>query len=570
MNFKILGLLLSLGLVACAQIPTKQGAEKSTEQIEASQANLPKQELTAPILFDFLLGETALQRGNMDIAVGRYLKLTKDTRDPRIARRASEIALHARHPFAAERAAKMWVELDPDSSDAHQTLAALLVNLGKLSAARPHLETLLAAEKDTTGQAFLQLNQLLSRHPDKVEILQLIQHLSQPYQNLPEAHFAISQAAWFATDYSLAFEEMHKALSLRPKWEMAAVQKGRILQRDSNQEAAEFYKQYLKKYSAANEVRTAYARVLIAQGHADAARKELQFLLEKNPDNAEIMLAVGILSTELRDFDVTEASFKRALELDYKDPNAVRFQLAQVYEETKQTDKAMATYRLVTSGGRHLPAQIRYADLLALEGYLGEARQHLNHLPAANDQQAAHLILAEAQIVRRTGVHQEVFDILDNGLSKIPDYPELLYDRALAADKLGKYEIVEQDLRKLIEIRPDNAHAYNALGYSLAERGVKLPEALKLIRRAVELSPDDPYIMDSLGWVYYRMGNLMSGLNYLNLAFAAKPDPEIAAHLGEVLWVQGAKQDAKNIWQSALKENPDNEVLLDTIKRFMP
>jgi tetratricopeptide (TPR) repeat protein len=572
MNFKILGLLLPLGLVACAQIPTKEGmekTEKSTAQIEASQANLPKQELTAPILFDFLLGETALQRGNLEIAVDRYLKLTQTTRDPRIAKRASEIALHARHPFAAERAATLWVELEPESSDARQTLAALLVNLGKLDEARPHLEMLLATEKDTTDQAFLQLNQLLSRNPDKAATLRLIQYLAQPYTNLPEAHFAISQAAWFSTQFSLALDEMQKALSLRPDWEMAAVQKGRILQRDSNSDAAEFYKNYLKKYPLANEVRTTYTRILIAQGDEDIARKQLTFLLEKNPDNAEIMLAVGILSTKMRDFDVTETSFNRALALGYKDPNAVHFQLAQIYEETHQTDKAMATYRLVTSGGRYLPAQIRYADLLALKGHLDEARLHLRSLPATNDQQIAHLILAEAQIVRRSGIHQEVFDILDDGLNKLPDYPELLYDRALAADKIGKFEVLERDLRKLIEIRPDNAHAYNALGYSLAERGDQLLEALKLIERAVELSPDDPYIMDSLGWVYYRMGNLAAGLNYLNLAFAAKPDAEIAAHLGEVLWVQGAKKDAENIWQSALEKNPDNEVLLDTIKRFM-
>ena len=158
---------------------------------------------------------------------------------------------------------------------------------------------------------------------------------------------------------------------------------------------------------------------------------------------------------------------------------------------------------------------------------------------------------------------------MNDGLKKLPDYPELLYDRALAADKLGKFTVLEQDLRKLIQLKPDNAHAYNALGYSLAERGNQLPEALKLIRKAVELSPEDPYIMDSLGWVYYRMGNFTEGLNYLNLAFAARPDPEIAAHLGEVLWMQGAKEDAKNIWRFALEKDPDNEVLIETLQRFI-
>lgn len=572
MKFKILCVLLLSGLTACAQIPTKEEVEKtgeSAEQEDISQLNLPKQELTAPILFDFLVGETALQRGNLDIAVSRYVKLAKTTRDPRIAKRATEIALHAGNPFAAEQAATMWVELEPDSTDARQTIAALLVNMGKLDAARPHLEKLLASEKNSVGNAFMQLNQLLSRNTDKVATLQLIQRLSQPYKDVPEVHFAISQAAWFANQHPLAAEEMQRALVLRPGWEIAAVHNGRILQRASSADASEFYRDYLAKYPAANEVRIAYTRVLIGDNHTDLAREQLQWLSEKNPEDAEITLAIGLLATEMGDFDITETSFKKALSLGYKDTNAVHFHLGQIYEETKRPDMAMASYQMVKSGGRHLPAQIRYADLLALKGHLKEAREHLQKLPAANDQQAAHLILAEAQILRRSKAHKEVFDLLSDGLKKLPDYPELLYDRALAADKLGKFNILEQDLRKLIKLKPENAHAYNALGYSLAERGAQLPEALKLIRKAVELSPEDPYIMDSLGWVYYRMGNFVEGLNYLNLAFAARPDPEIAAHLGEVLWAKGAKDDAKDIWRFALEKDPDNDVLLETLQRLL-
>ena len=572
MKFKILCVLLLSGLTACAQISTKEEVEKtgeSAEQKDISPLNLPKQELTAPILFDFLVGETALQRGNLDIAVSRYVKLAKTTHDPRIAKRATEIALHAGNPFAAEQAATMWVELEPDSTDARQTIAALLVNIGKLDAARPHLEKLLASEKSSVGNAFMQLNQLLSRNTDKVATLQLIQRLSQPYKDVPEVHFAISQAAWFANQHPLASEEMQRALTLRPGWEIAAVHNGRILQRISSTDASEFYRDYLAKYPAANEVRIAYTRVLIGDNHTDLAREQLQWLSEKNPEDAEITLAIGLLATEMGDFDITETSFKKALSLGYKDTNAVHFHLGQIYEETKRPDMAMASYQMVKSGGRHLPAQIRYADLLALKGHLKEAREHLQKLPAANDQQTAHLILAEAQILRRSKAHKEVFDLLSDGLKKLPDYPELLYDRALTADKLGKFNILEQDLRKLIKLKPENAHAYNALGYSLAERGAQLPEALKLIRKAVELSPEDPYIMDSLGWVYYRMGNFVEGLNYLNLAFAARPDPEIAAHLGEVLWAKGAKDDAKDIWRFALEKDPDNDVLLETLQRLL-
>jgi len=572
MNFKFLGLLLPLVLAACAQLPTKVDPEKledSAEQAEISQSNLPEQELTAPILFDFLLAEAALQRGYPEIAIKKYLKLIQTTRDPRIAQRATEIALRLRQPFAAEKAVSLWTELDPDSVSAHQAAAALLVNMGRLDEARPHLEILLASDESTVDQAFMQLNKLLASNPNKAESLKLVQQLAESYPDLPEAYFAVSQAAWLASQYETALNAMKQALKIRPYWEMAAVYQGQILRRMHYADVAAFYENYLNKYPRANEMRAAYVRMLIAEGNFGSARAQLQQLLVENPDNADIALTIGLLSLELHDYDVSEENFKKALSLGYKDSSSVYFYLARIYEETQRRDMAMASYRKVKTGDRFLPAQIRYAALLAEKGDLNAARQHLQQLPAENDQQTAHLILAEAQLLRQIGSHQQVFELLDNGLKKLPDFPELLYDRALAADKIGKFDILEQDLRKLIQLKPDSAHAYNALGYSLAERGDRLPEALKLIKKAVALSPDDAYIMDSLGWVYYRMGNIQEGLNYLNLAFAARPDPEIAAHLGEVLWVQGAKEDAKKIWQSALRDNPDNEVLLQTMERFM-
>ncbi len=232
-------------------------------------------------------------------------------------------------------------------------------------------------------------------------------------------------------------------------------------------------------------------------------------------------------------------------------------------------DKAMEWYRSVTSGTQYIPAQIKYALLLSKTGKMDEGLQHLHQLPITNDQQRAQLTVAEAQLLREAGDYKKAFQLLSDALKKLPDYPDLLYDRALAAEKIGKSDIMEQDLRKLIQLRPDHAHAYNALGYGLAEHSDRLPEALELIEKAIKLSPDDPYIMDSLGWVHYRMGNLNQGLSYLRQAFGLNPDPEIAAHLGEVLWVQGTREEAKDVWQSTLKNHPDNEVLLGTMKKFM-
>jgi tetratricopeptide (TPR) repeat protein len=574
MSLKIPGALLLLTFfTACAQVPAKNDIKASTgkpaEKSQAGQSNLPSQELTSPMLFDFLLAETALQRGDQDLAIRTYLKLARTTRDPRVAQRATEVALHSRQPLQALEAAKMWVEFEPDSVSARQTVAALLVNIDRLDEARPHLEKLLASEGGNVGEAFMQLNSLLMRNPNKNATFELVKQLAEPYPKLPEAHFAVSQAAWFANQFDVALAEMKQALALRPEWEIAAIYQGRILARTSNAAAIEFFENYLKSYPKANDTRITYGRLLLAEKNYTKAREQFQQLLAENPGNADVAVAVALLSLELRDYDVAEANFKKALELDYRDPGMVRFYLGSIYEKTEHPDKAMEVYRSVTSGNQYIPAQVRYALLLSRQGKMDDALHYLQSLPVTNDQQRAQLIIAEAQLLRESGAYQKAFRLLSSGLDKFPDSPDLLYDRALAAEKIGKTDIMEKDLRKLIQLKPDHAHAYNALGYGLAEHSSRLKEALELIEKAIQLSPNDPYIMDSLGWVHYRMGNLNQGLSFLRQAFGMNPDPEIAAHLGEVLWVQGTKEEAKEIWQSTLKEHPGNEALLNTMKKFM-
>lgn len=571
MILKIPSALLLLFLAACTQIPAKTAinAGKPVDRSEARQSKLPNQDLTAPLLFDFLLGETAFQRGDQETATRTYLYLARTTRDPRVAQRATEIALHSRQPVSALEAAKIWVELDPSSVAARQTIAALLVNADRLNDARPHLEKLLASEGGSVDEAFMQLNSLLVRSSNKNAAFELVKQLAEPYPELPEAHFAVSQAAWFANHFDIALAEMKQALALRPDWEIAAIYQGRILARTSSASALEFYEDYLKKHPKANDTRITYARLLLAEKNYIKARDQFQQLLAENPGNADVALAVGLLSMELREYDMAESNFKRALELNYRDPGMVRFYLAGVYEKTQRIDTAMEWYRSVTAGTQYIPAQIRYAILLTKKGKTNEALQYLHQLPAANNQQRAQLIIAEAQLLRETGAYQKAFQLLSSGLEKLPDNVDLLYDRALAAEKIGKSDIMEKDLRKLIQLKPDHAHAYNALGYGLAEHSNRLPEALELIEKATVLSPNDPYILDSLGWVHYRMGNLNQGLSYLRQAFGMNPDPEIAAHLGEVLWVQGIKDEAKEVWQSALEIHPDNEVLISTMKKFM-
>jgi len=246
----------------------------------------------------------------------------------------------------------------------------------------------------------------------------------------------------------------------------------------------------------------------------------------------------------------------------------VRYILGQIAEEQKQWPQAVQWYERITSGDHVVPARMRTANAIAKQGKLEEARAYLKRAAADNPGEEAQLVVAEAQLLRDANRHHEAFLLLGEALAKQPDQPELLYDHALTAEKLERFEVLEANLRKLIEVRPDHAHAYNALGYSFAERNMRLPEARKLIEKALELAPEDYFIIDSLGWVLYRQGDLKGAAEQLRRAYSGRPDAEIGAHLGEVLWVMGQREEANRVWQESLKASPDNETLQKTIKRL--
>jgi tetratricopeptide (TPR) repeat protein len=582
MNYRSFALLLALFGAGCAQLPAVQpAADQPTKDTSAQPAapaaaapaptaQLPKQDLTDDILFEYLVSEIAGQRGKLGLATSGLLDLARKTRDPRLARRATEAAMYSHLEREALEAATLWLQLEPDEPKARQVVTLLLINSGRLAEAKPHLEKLLAGEGENRGLDFMHLNQLLARQQDKAAVLALVQDLAKPYPADPEAHFAIAQAAWGADKDDLALQEIRQALKLRPNWEAAAMFEGLLLQKRSMAEAFDFYKNFLARNPKAEEVRLAYARALVGERRYADARDEFRALVEEFPDNPDVSVAIGLLSLQLKDYDGAEQYLKRALDLQYKDGDAVRMYLAQVFEERKQYAAAADWYDQVGQGEHYLTARIRKAAMVAKQGRLDDARRQLQQLPVQNNQQRVQVVLAEAQLLRDADAYQDAFELLGKALEKLPNYPDLLYDHAMAAEKVGRLDVLEQDLRKLIQLKPDYAHAYNALGYTLAERTERLDEAQKLIEKALSLAPDDAYIMDSMGWVQYRQGRLDKAESYLKRAYGLQPDPEIAAHLGEVLWMEGKRDEAEKLWRAALKANPHHEALLNVLKKFKP
>ena len=252
----------------------------------------------------------------------------------------------------------------------------------------------------------------------------------------------------------------------------------------------------------------------------------------------------------------------------YRDQDGARYILGQIAEEKKEWGQAIRWYSDIQDGEQLVPARLRTANAIAKQGKLDEARDFLHKAADENPGQEVQFTVAEAQLLREANRNGEAFDLLDKALKAEPDQPELLYDYALTAEKLERYDVLEANLKKLIEVRPEHAHAYNALGYSFAERNMRLPEARDLIEKALQLAPDDYFIIDSLGGVQYREGNLTGAIETLRRAYNGRPDAEIGAHLGEVLWVSGDRNEANRVWNESLKTAPDNETLLKTIKRL--
>ena len=525
--------------------------------------------LDSELFYKFLLAEIAGQRGDVALASETYLELARVSKDPRVARRATEVALYAKRNDLALRSARIWHDTDPDSLAALRTLAELLIQAGDLDSARPLVAEVLANSPEGPAPSLMQLYQLCSNHPDKRAVYELTRDLTAPYVGLPEAQFALAQAAYASGDRKQALLSANQALKLRPDWQQGALLKSHLLREEDQEGAIAFLAEYLQSYPDAVDVRLNYARALVSERRYAEAKSEFQTLMAANPENANLAFTLGLLSAQIGDEAAADEQFRSALALGYGNPDSVYFQLGQVNEKLERVDEAARWYRSVQGGDQFVAAQSRYALLLARSDGVAEARRYLQSLDVAEDDQRVQLIQAEAHMLREVREYRQSYDVLQNALEARPDNRALLYDTALAAEKIDRLDVTEDQLLRLIALEPDSAQAYNALGYTLADRTERFREAREYIAKALTLSPDDPFILDSMGWVEYRLGNVEEAIRYLRRAYAMQPDPEIAAHLGEVLWINGVEDEARQIWDETASQHPDNETLQQVMGKFL-
>lgn len=581
-------ILLPLLLTACSHLPHASTHSSNTVSppagLEASQSasvakqnppalprlDLPNLELDDRMVFEFLLGDIAVQRGRPELAAQVYFELAKTTRDPRVAKRAAQLAYESRQMEKAVEAFSLWQEIEPSAPLAKQMLLSLLLGGGKLQEAKPHVESLLKADADSVRQVFLQLHPLLARAPNKAAALDWLSEIALPYPKVAEAHWALAQVAAAANNKERALVEIRLAETLRPDWDMAVVFEAQLLMPTEPEKALTVLRQFVQANKRNKEVGLFYARALLEQKKYAESRAQFQLLLVNSPENTELIFAVALLSLQMGELDRAEKELQATLQAGKKDAGTVHYYLGQLSEAKKNDHAALVQYRQVAEGEYVFAARLREAYLVNKEGRLEEARAVLKSIQSLNNQQRVTVILIEAQMLREAKQFESSYQVLAEGLEKLPNHPQLLFEVSMAADKLGKTEIFEQNLRKLLQIAPDHAQAYNALGYSYLERNVRLEEGMQLVERAYQLLPDDAAITDSVGWGHYRLGNLTKSVEFLRRAFAANPDPEIAAHLGEVLWQQGNKSEAAKVWQDTLKAHPESDPLRAIIKKHLP
>jgi tetratricopeptide (TPR) repeat protein len=587
-------------LAALLAVPVLLASVPASAQPGAPGASAPSDNsvLDGRLLYQVLVGEMALAEGDAGSAYTWILDAARRSRDDALFRRAVDIALQARAGEQALAAARDWQQARPESLDALRLQLQILLVLNRNEGIAEPLQALLALTPEAERPALVSaLPRFLQRASDPRFVAGVLEESLKPYRDAEATRVAVRVAigrAW------LQAREPDRALALaREAQGLDAAAPGPVMLAmelmHERPAAEDLVQQYLRQPQVEPALRLAYVRLLTAAQRYGDAVKQLEAATRAEPEVAAPYLSLGALHLELKHAREGEAALRRYVELVQKQPSTsddvagatgpeeaddddgarpeqglvqAWLMLAQSAEQRGDYAAAEGWLAKVDDPRRALEVQARRASILARQGQLAQARELIRRAPerSAEDQRAK--LVAEAGVLREVKHWREAFEVLGEANQRFPDDADLMYEQAMMAEKIDRLDEMERLLRRVIEIKPDNAHAHNALGYSLADRSQRLPEARVLIQRALELSPGDPFITDSLGWVEFRLGNFTEALRLLQHAYASRPDPEIGAHLGEVLWALGQRDEARRIWLEAKGRDAANDVLRETLARL--
>lgn len=565
-----------LMLVACAsqqsvvQEPAVEASqpEQAAEPVQPEVSQVPDRPFDADTLYALLVAEIAGSRNHYDVAVSNYVQQALSTRDPGVTARAARIARLLNAHDAALEMAFLWIELDPDNSEAHFIAGAELARTGQLMEAAEHSAILL--EQGEAG-FFEAIAASAAQADDEAMALQLQTRYAELLQIYPDSaslHLGQSLLLQYAGELEQALVTARRAAELEPDNAQSYLQESAILQEMGRvEEALKKLDGLVKKYPDNQRLRLQYAR-LLAHSDLPEAQKQFQRLVEQSPGDPDFIFSLGLIQLE-RGMLVEAAEHFKSLTHGSQHSSSAHYYLGKVAESRGDPTAALHHYQQVGASAEYLPAVMQAAEILV---QMGDVMGAMDYLRTEREQAVLHerdsLYLLEAEVLSATGDNVAALATLKTGLAALPQNTRLLYARAMLFTQMDKIAKAEQDLKQIIYLSPNNAAALNALGYTLADRTNRLNEAYGYIHAAFKLTPDDGAVLDSMGWVHYRLGNYSDALKYLRQAMATTPDHEIAAHLGEVLWVTGAQQEAQKTWHTGLELNPGSDLIRDTLERL--
>lgn len=555
------------------------GAQAATPKVQPPQNSMLDREL----FFEILVGELSLQDGDLGSAYSLTLDAARKTRSAKLYERAVEVALQGRNGASALEAVQAWLQAFPHSPEAARYRLQILIGMNRIADTAEPLKRYLGTVPTQERVAAIDMvSRMFSRAADKKAVSSVLEDALAAdlarHSTGPAAWAAIGLARAQSGATGEALEAARRGAALDPKSEAPALL-ALALMGPNSPEAETILKGYLS-HKPLPEMRMAYSRVLLGEQRYADSYAQMLLLSSEKPDFADAWLVRGTLELQDKKWKQSESSLKTYLHLVAAadgQPQSLEAQrgavqayllLAEIAEQDKRIDEAQAYLARIDSPQDALRVQIRRSTMLAHQGKLDEARTGLRNLPETQPGDARVKLNAEVQLLRDMKQYDAAYQLLAKALVQFPQDTDLSYDQAMLAEKLGKIDEMERLLRQIIAAKPDHYHAYNALGYSLADRGVRLPEARQLIDKALEFAPRDPYIIDSLAWVEFRAGNPAEAARLLQGAYESRPDAEIAAHLGEVLWTLGQREKALSFWNEGHKLNPENETLIETQQRL--
>ena len=565
----VLAAWLCIGLICACAAPPRQGEEKAATPAETDRpaAGPPGEPTSEEVMYRVFAGEYLGAEGDLQGAVGEYLEAALASDDPAIARRATRVAFAAEAWQQATMAADRWALLEPDNVAAYESAAAAMLQVGDYIGAEYQIMRILDLMEDST-EGWLLVSGLLAQSADPALADDTLEHILDQREGASsgDVFFARSQLALRSGNLRQAFELARKAVEENPKRIEFLTWAGRLaLNLKLPETGLEYIRRAWQLDPENHDLALAYADLLARTGDPDGARR----IMREMSQTPDVMLSRILFEIAAADRQAAVALYEEFETMEFDDTEEKAYFQAQAAEALDYRRKAIELYGLIKTGDRALGAAIRRAELLALEGDMATARRELAELRLEADELAIEESwLAEARILRETGDRDQAFRVLDNAVQQLPHSVPILYTRALMAAELGWVDLAERDLRVILGEQPENAAALNALGYTLADQTERYDEAEALIRQAYILQPNEPSIIDSMGWIAYRQGRLAEAEEFLRRAWKLDRNPEIAAHLGEVLWQRGEKEQAVETWREGQAIDSGNPVLLETLERL--